>query len=70
MRICLKHNGTVFEYERKPIPEGRFKAVCAIAAAGIYASMTAAVTALCGIPGLLLTIIGTVLVLMVYAGLK
>ena len=34
MRIRLEHNGTVFEFERRPLPEGRFKALCALAAAG------------------------------------
>lgn len=28
MRIRPEHNSTVFEYERKPMPEGRFKALC------------------------------------------
>lgn len=44
MRIRLEHNGTVFEYERRPMPERRFKALCALAAAG----MVWAVAALCG----------------------
>ena len=48
MRIRLEHNGTVFEYERRPMPEGRFKALCALAAAGVYAGMVWAVAALCG----------------------
>ncbi len=48
MRIRLEHNGTVFEFERRPMPEGRFKALCVLAAAGVYAGMVWAVAALCG----------------------
>ena len=70
MRIRLEHNGTVFEYERKPLPEGRFKAVCAIVAAGIYAGMVTAVAALCGVPGVAVVAVGTVLVALVGMGFK
>lgn len=70
MRIRLEHNGTVFEFERQPIPEGRFRALCILAAAGVYAGMVAAVTALCGGFGLLLALAGTVLVAMVVKGLE
>ena len=52
MRIRLEHNGTVFEFERRPMPEGRFKALCVLAAAGVYAGMVWAVAALCGVLGL------------------
>lgn len=62
MRIRFEHNGTVFEYERKPMPEGRFKAVCGIAAAGVYAGMVWAVAALCGVPGLVTVLAWTVVV--------
>lgn len=36
----------------KPMKEGRFRVLCLLTAAGIYAGMVAKVTALCGIPGL------------------
>ena len=36
MRIRWKYNGTAFEYSRRPMSERRFKALCALAAAGIY----------------------------------
>ena len=61
MRIRLEHNGTVFEFERKPMPEGRFRALCAIVAAGLYAGMVAAVTALCGIWAVVVIMVVTVL---------
>lgn len=70
MRIRLEHNGTVFEFERKSIPKGRFRALCALAAAGVYAGMVAAITALCGVPGLVIVLIGTVVVALLVNGLK
>lgn len=62
MKIRLEHNGTVFEFERKPIPECRFKALCVLAAAGVYAGMVWAVASLCDFPGLVLVLVlvGTV----------
>lgn len=65
MKIRLEHNGTVFEFERKPMPEGRFKTLCCLLAAGVYAGMVWAVAALCGFLGVLLVCVVTVLVLMV-----
>lgn len=70
MRIRLEHDGTVFEFERKPMPEWRFKALCAIVAAGVYAGMVAAVAALCGGFGLLLAMIGTMMALLIVKGLE
>lgn len=67
MRIRLEHNGIVFEYERRPMPERRFKALCALAAAGGYAGMVCAVAALCGFLGLLVVVAGTVAGLMISA---
>lgn len=64
MRIRLEHNGTVFEYERKPLPEGRFRVLCGLAAAGVYAGMVWAVAALCGVPGVLTVAAATVLISM------
>ena len=52
MRIRLEHNGTVFEYERRPMPEGRFKAVWAVAA-------------LCGGWGVLMVAVVTLVVVMI-----
>ena len=65
MRIRLEHNGTVFEYERKPMPEGRFKALCALAAAGVYAGMVWAVAVLCGGWGVLMVAAVTLFVVMI-----
>ena len=42
------------------MPEGRFKALCVLAAAGAYAGMVWAVAALCGVPGLVTVLAGTV----------
>ena len=65
MRIRLEHNGTVFEFERRPMPERRFKALCALAAAGVYAGMVWAVAALCGGFGVLMVAAVTLLVVMI-----
>lgn len=54
MKIRLEHNGTVFEFERKPMPEHRFKALCLLAAGGMYAGMTIGIAKLCGVWGLLI----------------
>ena len=60
MKIRLEHNGTVFEFERKPMPEHHFKTLCLLAAAGVYAGMVWSVASLCDFPGLVLVLIGTV----------
>lgn len=65
MRIRLEHNGTVFEFERRPMSEGRFKALCALAAAGVYAGMVLAVAALCGGWGVLMVAVVTLFVVMI-----
>lgn len=65
MRIRLEHNGTVFEFERRPMPEGHFKALCALAAAGVYAGMVLAVAALCGGWGVLMVAVVTLFVVMI-----
>ncbi len=65
MRIRLERSGTVFEYERRPMPEGRFKALCALAAAGVYAGMVLAVAALCGGWGVLMVAVVTLFVVMI-----
>lgn len=35
MRIRIERNDTVFEFERKPLSEGRFRALCKLAGAAI-----------------------------------
>ena len=35
MRIRLEHNGTVFEFERRPMEIGRFTVLCKLAGAVI-----------------------------------
>lgn len=65
MRIRLEHNGTVFEYECRPMPERRFKALCALAAAGVYAGMVWAMAALCGGWGVLMVAAVTLVMVMI-----
>lgn len=70
MKIRFERNGTVFEYEHQPMKEGRFRALCALAGAAVYAGLVIGVAALCGGFGLLLALAGTVLVTMVVKGLE
>lgn len=64
MRIRLERSGTVFEYERPPMPEHRFKALCLLAARGLYVGLVAAVAALCGGWGVLMAAVVTLFVLL------
>ncbi len=64
MRIRLERSGTVFEYERPPMPEHRFKALCLLAAGALYVSLVAAVAALCGEFGVLMVVILTFVAVM------
>lgn len=59
MRIRLEWNGTAFEFERKPMPGHRFKALCLLAAGGMYAGMAIGIAKLCGICGLLVLVAAT-----------
>lgn len=70
MKIRLERNGTVFEYEHQPMKEGRFRALCVLAGAAVYAGLVIGVAALCGEFGLLLTLFGTALVTMVVKGFE
>ena len=54
MRIQLERSGTVFEYERPPMPEHRFKALCLLAAGA----------ALCGGWGVVAIMVVTLFVLL------
>lgn len=61
MKIRLEVDGKVFEYERRPMKAERFRALCKLAAAGIYAGMVAAVASICGFPGLAVVAVATLL---------
>lgn len=67
MRITIDRHpdgGFTATIDRPPLSEGRFKAVCVLAAAGVYAGLVVAVAALCGVPGLI--VVGVVTVLSVF----
>lgn len=51
MKLRLEIDGRVFEYERKPMQERRFKALCGLAAGGLYVALVWAVATLCGLLG-------------------
>lgn len=69
MRIRFEHNGTAFEFERRPMPEHRFKALCLLAAGGMYSGIAIGVAQLCGVFGLLILAIATVLSILAANGI-
>lgn len=68
MRIRFERGRVVLEYEHKPMKEGRFRTLCVLAAAVVYAGMVAAVAALCGLPGVIAVGVGTVICMAIAAG--
>ena len=72
MRITIeKHadGGFAVDMTRQPLPEGRFKAVYALAAAGVYAGVVISVAALCGVFGVLIAGAVTLLGLLIVNGI-
>lgn len=67
MRIRLEHDGSVFEYERRPMRSSRFRALWAIAAGALYVFLVWGVAALCGLMGVLVVAIATILVSAIFA---
>ncbi len=53
MKIKFEHNGTAFEYQTRPMRKSYFRALCGLAAGGLYAGLTLGIAALCGLPGLI-----------------
>lgn len=53
MKLRLERNGTVFEYEKKPMPEGRFKALCGIVAGAMGISILKVIASSCGAFGVI-----------------
>ena len=65
MRIC--YDGVSFEFERRPMPERRFKALCLLAAGGLYVKLAEVVATLCGFLGLLALLVMTIVVVLAIA---
>ncbi len=61
MRVRFEKDGAVFEFERRPLPGPRFRAVCLLALAGLYYGMVVGVAALCGVTGIGVVAFGTIL---------
>lgn len=59
MKIHLEFDGRVFEYEKKPMSERRFKALCWLAAGGLYVALVWVVATLCGFLGVLTVVVLT-----------
>lgn len=48
MKIHIEHSGTIFEYEHRPMPEGRFRALCSLVLAAIVGGVFLGAVALVG----------------------
>ena len=65
MKLKLYLPGVTVEYEKAPMPESRFRALCLLAGAGMYGGMIYGVTALCDLPGLVIIVAVSVLLLLI-----
>lgn len=65
MKLHLEFDGRVFEYERKPMSKLRFKALCGLAAGGLYVALVWVVATLCGFLGVLAVVVLTFLLCMI-----
>lgn len=61
MKLKLDFHGVIFEYEKKPMPECRFRRLCSLASAALYVGLAIGVTRLCGFLGLLVIAIVTLI---------
>ncbi len=48
MKIHLEYNGAVFVFEHRPMPEGRFRALCCLALVAIAGSALAVMVHMVG----------------------
>lgn len=51
MRLRVEIDGRLLEYETRPMRASRFRAICNLCAAGIYALMVVKVASICGLAG-------------------
>lgn len=68
MRIRVEHNGTSFEFERKPMDDGRFRAACKIVGAALYVGLAWIVASICGLFGFVALAIVSLFAFMAYVG--
>lgn len=69
MRIRVEHNGTAFEFERTPMDEGRFRAVCKIVGAALYVGLAWIVASICGLFGFVALAIVSLFACLAYVGI-
>lgn len=69
MKMKLDLHGVSFECEKSPMSEQRFKAMCLLAAAGMYVGLVISVTSICGFHGLVAMAIATVLSVAIVKGI-
>ena len=51
MRLHVEYKGRVCDYETRPMRSSRFRALCRLAAAGIFSGMVVGVASSCGLAG-------------------
>lgn len=61
MKIHFEHKSTVFEFERRPMPEGRFRALCTLILSVIGGAVLLGLVHMLDIWGLVLTLAGMAL---------
>lgn len=62
MKMKLDFHGIIFEMEKKPMQESRFRLLYTLAAAALYVCMAISATDLCGFLGLLVIAVDTIIV--------
>lgn len=67
MKLKVDLHGLVIEYEHRPMPESRFKLLCLLCAAGIYAGTVCGVAALCGGWGVVVLAVATLFSVAVFS---
>lgn len=68
MKIRIERDDIVFEFERRPMPKGRFLALCGLSAAAVYASTVVITARLCGLLGVLAIGLVTILTALIVKG--
>lgn len=67
MKLRLEVEGRVFEFQKPPMKESRFRAVCGLAAGGLYVALVWVVATLCGFPGVIAVAVVTLLIAMTFS---
>ena len=69
MRIRIEHDGTVFEFECRPMPEGRFRALCSLVLTAIIGAVLLGLVHILGVWGIVWPI-GALVLYWFHQGIK